>query len=101
MDNTLRKNRHRRIRSRISGTPTRPRACVGRSLTRVTVQLIDDTAHHTVAAASGKPTEVGKAIADACKKLGITQVVFDRGGYKYHGRVKAIAESMREAGLEF
>lgn len=101
MDKKLRKIRHRRIRTRILGTAQRPRACVTRSLTRVTVQLIDDGSHRTLAAASGKASEVGVVIGATAKKLGITKVVFDRGGYKYHGRVKTVAESMREAGLEF
>lgn len=101
MDKVLRKNRHRRIRSRISGTGDRPRACLTRSLTRIVVQLIDDTSHRTLASATGKPEEVGKAIGAAASELGIKKIVFDRGGYKYHGRVKATAEAMRKAGLEF
>lgn len=101
MDRTRRTIRHRRIRSRILGTAKRPRASVVRSLTRVSVQLIDDAAHHTLASASGIPAEVGKDIAAAAKKQGISQIVFDRGGYKYHGRVKAVAQAMREAGLVF
>lgn len=101
MDRTRRTIRHHRIRTRVIGSAKRPRANVTRSLTRVTVQLIDDSTHHTLAAASGKPAEVGKDVAAAAKKLGISEIVFDRGGYKYHGRVRAVAEAMREAGLVF
>lgn len=101
MNRTRRTIRHRRLRTRVSGTATRPRACVRRTLTRVIVQLIDDTSSRTLAAASGEPTEAGQAVAAAAKQLGISQVVFDRGGYKYHGRVKALAQAMRQAGLQF
>lgn len=101
MDKTLQKRRQRRIRSKISGTAKRPRACVSRSLSRVYVQLIDDENHHTLAAASGKPQEVGKKIAELAKKVGVKSIVFDRSGYRYHGRVKLLADTMREAGLEF
>ena len=101
MNRNRRLIRHHRIRSKVRGTAERPRACVSRSLTRVTVQLIDDDAHRTLVAASGKPEEVGKTISAAAKKLGIAKVVFDRGGYKYHGRVRAVAEAMRTNGLSF
>lgn len=112
-----RKRRHRRVRGRISGTAERPRLNVYRSLNGVYVQLIDDTAGHTLAAASSnepdlaKETDgksktevaqaVGKMIAIRAKEKGISTVVFDRGGFRYHGRVKALADAAREAGLEF
>ena len=110
-----RQRRHRRIRKRLSGTTTRPRLCVFRSLNQVYAQVIDDTTGRTVAAASsldaplrgsgGSKTErakaVGTAIVERAKAAGISQVVFDRGGYLYHGRVKALADAAREAGLEF
>ena len=107
----LRARRKRRIRAKISGTATRPRLVVNRSNMNVTAQLIDDTTGKTLVAAhdlkesSGTKTEraqkVGKAIAEAAKKNNITNCVFDRSGYKYHGRVKALAEAAREAGLTF
>lgn len=93
--------RRRRIRARISGTAERPRASVFRSLRRLSVQLIDDTTQRTVVSASGEPAAVGATIAATATKLGIKKVVFDRAGYRYHGRVKAVAEAMRAAGLEF
>jgi large subunit ribosomal protein L18 len=104
------------VRLRVSGTSERPRLSVFRSLTHIYAQVIDDVAGHTVAAASdleaalrgkngaGKSESaksVGKAIAERAKAAGITQVVFDRGGFKYHGRVKALADAAREGGLEF
>ncbi|SFV29068.1 50S ribosomal protein L18 [Thermoflavifilum thermophilum] len=106
---------HLRIRKRISGTPTRPRLSVFRSNTSIYAQLIDDTKGHTLAAASsrdkdiaakkGTKTEksywVGEALAKKALALGITQCVFDRSGYLYHGRVKALAEGARAAGLQF
>ena len=104
MDQRLRTKRQRRIRARIQGTKARPRAAVHRSLKYISVQLIDDTAQRTVAAAKGALNEaraVGKKAAAAAKKAGVTMVAFDRGGYAYHGRVKALAEGMREGGLEF
>ena len=112
-----RKRRHRRIRTKISGTPSRPRLNVNRSLKHIYVQVIDDVAGHTLVAAStldenlaqdldGKnkkeqSTVVGKVIAQRALDAGISEVVFDRGGYLYHGRVKALADGAREAGLKF
>ena len=112
-----RKRRHRRIRMKITGTPDRPRLNVNRSLKHIYVQVIDDVAGHTLVAAStldenltqdleGKTkreqsTVVGKAIAERAMDAGINEVVFDRGGYLYHGRVKALAEGARKAGLKF
>lgn len=109
--------RHRRIRKRISGTAERPRLSVYRSLQHIYAQIIDDTKGHTLVAAStldpalrGDLAEatktdaakrVGQLVAERAKALGITRVVFDRGGNLYHGRVAAVAEGAREAGLEF
>jgi large subunit ribosomal protein L18 len=111
------RNRHLRIRKRLTGTPERPRLAVFRSNEHIYAQLIDDVAQSTVAAAStidkelkGKvdnganqdaAVEVGKLIAQRAKAKGIATVVFDRGGNLYHGRVKALAEAARAAGLEF
>jgi len=105
--------RHRRVRGRISGTAERPRLNVFRSASHIYAQLIDDVAGVTLAAASSLDkgfkenggnitgaTAVGKAIAEAAKAKGITVAVFDRGGYIYHGRVKALAEGAREGGLK-
>jgi large subunit ribosomal protein L18 len=113
----LRKVRHIRLRNRVIGTSDRPRLAVYRSLQHIYAQVIDDTTGHTLAAASsvdavkesGQPitpkmavsSVVGKIIAERAIAEGITQVVFDRGGCKYHGRVKALAEATREAGLIF
>ena len=112
-----RKIRHRRVRVKISGTPERPRLNVFRSLKHIYVPVIDDTNGDTLAAAStldedvialankknkkDRASLVGKTIAERAKAAGITVVVFDRGGYLYHGRVKALAEAAREAGLSF
>ncbi len=107
--------RHQRVRVRISGTPERPRLNVFRSLNHIYAQVIDDTVGHTLAAASslepalrdwaGTKTEiarqVGRLVGERALARGIRRVVFDRGGYDYHGRVKALAEGAREAGLEF
>jgi large subunit ribosomal protein L18 len=109
--------RHRRVRATVSGTPERPRLNVFRSLSEIYAQVIDDVAGHTVASAStidrelrgqveGKnKTEaaklVGQLVARRAQAAGVKQVVFDRGGYRYHGRVKALADAAREAGLEF
>ena len=106
--------RHKRVRGKISGTPVRPRLNVFRSGTNIYAQLIDDVAGVTLVSASsmekgfsfeGTPTEtanqVGKNVADRAKAKGIDVVVFDRGGYVYHGRVKALAEGAREGGLQF
>jgi large subunit ribosomal protein L18 len=105
---------HRRIRKKVRGTPERPRLCVFRSLRHIYAQVIDDTRGHTLAAASSLEKgrtisggnvagarEVGRLIAERALAKGIRKVVFDRGGYRYHGRVKALAEAAREAGLEF
>jgi large subunit ribosomal protein L18 len=107
-----RSKRHRRVRVHVAGTQQRPRLAVFRSLNHVYVQLIDDGASHTLAAAStvdmkskgngmAEAAEVGKAIAAKAKAKGVSQVVFDRGGFLYHGRIKALADAAREAGLEF
>jgi len=109
--------RHTRVRRKVHGTASRPRLNVTRSLEHIYAQLIDDDAGHTVAAAStvdGKlrtdlhslPKQeqakaVGKAIAERAREKGIEKVVFDRGGYPYHGRVKAVADGSREGGLVF
>ena len=104
----LRLARKRRIRSRVTGTATRPRLTVFCSLTRVYAQLIDDTTGKTMAAVSSKKgkniaeaTNVGESIAAKAKDLKITTVAFDRNGRKYHGRIKALAEAARAAGLIF
>lgn len=112
-----REKRHLRVRKTVSGSSTRPRLSVFRSLNHAYVQVIDDSRGHTLAAASTLDAAVreqlknvpkavaaqtiGRLIAERAQDKGITQVVFDRGGYKYHGRVKAIAEAAREAGLVF
>jgi large subunit ribosomal protein L18 len=105
--------RHRRVRGKVSGTADRPRLAVFRSNRGVFAQLVDDEAGRTLAAASwldvrsfkgtktDQATEVGKALAAAARDAGVTSCVFDRGGYLYHGRVKALAEGAREGGLEF
>lgn len=103
--------RHTRIRARISGTAARPRLSVYRSNTSIFAQLIDDEAGKTLVSASchgmtsgtkaSKAAEVGKNLAEAAVKAGITSVVFDRGGFLYAGRVKALAEGARTAGLSF
>jgi large subunit ribosomal protein L18 len=113
----LRKKRHRRVRAKVGGTSERPRLNVSRSLQHIYAQLIDDTTGQTLASAStvdatlrtdlksGGNIEaakaVGKLIAQRGQEKGITTVVFDRGGYKYHGRVQALADSAREGGLVF
>jgi large subunit ribosomal protein L18 len=112
-----RKRRHRRIRAKIFGTPDRPRLNVYRSLDHIYAQVIDDMAGHTLVSASTLENElasdlegktkkeqaavVGKVVAERALDEGIREVVFDRGGYPYHGRVKAIAEAAREGGLKF
>jgi large subunit ribosomal protein L18 len=103
--------RHLRVRKKVSGTADRPRLVVFRSDKHIYAQLVDDDAGRTIATVSsakvggGKKTEkaaeVGKQVAVVAKDKGITRVVFDRGGYKYHGRVKAVADGAREGGLEF
>lgn len=115
--NAIRLRKHVRVRKKIKGTTERPRLDVYRSLKNIYAQIIDDTKGSTIVAAStldaslkGKiefggnkdaAKEVGKLIAEKALKSGIKQVVFDRGGYLYHGRVKELADAAREAGLEF
>ena len=114
--NVVRQRVHSRIREKMSGTAERPRLNVYRSLNHIYTQLIDDLNGVTIASASsfGKKSDekayggnvaaaaaVGKLIAERAKEKGIKKVVFDRGGYLYHGRVKALADAAREAGLEF
>jgi large subunit ribosomal protein L18 len=110
-----RQRRHLRLRKRISGTPERPRLAVYRSLTHIYAQVIDDTAGITLAAASDMEADLKKAsgtksesakrvgtlVAERAKNAGVQQVVFDRGGFHFHGRVKALADAAREAGLSF
>ena len=113
-----RARRHRRVRKKISGVPERPRLCVFKSAKHIYAQLVDDSKGQTLAAAStqklgevkveekmGRKTaaarEVGKIIAEVAKQHGIQKVTFDRGGYKYHGRIAALAEAARAGGLEF
>ncbi|MDR7556810.1 MAG: 50S ribosomal protein L18 [Armatimonadota bacterium] len=115
--NALRKRRHLRIRARVRGTPARPRLSVFRSLKQIYAQLIDDTTGRTLVAASTLDPEVrglvagktkteaavavGQVLAQRALARGIQRVVFDRGGYKFHGRVKALADGARAAGLQF
>ena len=112
--NAQRLKRHKRVRGKISGTPERPRLNVFRSETNIYAQIIDDVAGKTLVSASsleksfncdGTKTDaakmVGQLVAERAKAAGITAVVFDRGGYVYHGRVQALAEGAREGGLEF
>lgn len=110
-----RTRRRKGIRSRIMGTPQRPRLAVFRSLRHIYAQVIDDLSSRTLASASsaGKSTDaaaggnrdaaaaVGRAIAERAQKAGVSEVVFDRGGRRYHGRIKALADAAREAGLKF
>jgi large subunit ribosomal protein L18 len=112
-----RKRRHRRVRAKISGTAVRPRLNVFRSSEHIYAQVIDDEAGHTLVSAStvdaglrsdldGKTkkeqaTLVGKTVAERAKATGIETIVFDRGGYLYHGRIKALADGAREGGLKF
>jgi large subunit ribosomal protein L18 len=112
-----RQRRHGRVRRRVSGTADRPRLCVFRSLKHIQAQVIDDTSGHTLASAStldgkvrgqlndkdksAQAALVGEVIAKRAMDAGITRIVFDRGGYKYHGRVKSLADAARKAGLEF
>jgi large subunit ribosomal protein L18 len=109
--------RHARVRTKIEGTGARPRLCVFRSLNHIYAQVIDDSGKHTLASASTLDPEirgqldskvktvraalVGSLVAKRVLAKGIDQVVFDRGGYQYHGRVKALAEAARQAGLKF
>jgi len=112
-----RKRVHARVRIKVSGTTERPRLCVYRSLGHIYAQVIDDRSGKTLVSASSVDKEtkkhlkgggnvaaakvIGKAIAERAKSAGVSKVVFDRGGYKYHGRVKALADAAREAGLQF
>ena len=109
-----RQKRHERIRLRLSGSPERPRLAVFRSLNHIYAQVIDDTTGKTLAAASslekelkgsGRKTDeaktVGRLIAERAKSAGVESVVFDRAGFRYHGRIKSLADAAREAGLEF
>jgi large subunit ribosomal protein L18 len=114
---TERRRIHKRIREKISGNVTRPRLCVYRSSKYIYAQIVDDSQGKTLAAASTAEKDVrgdlkqggniqaskavGKAIAERAKAKGIEAVVFDRGGYLYHGRIKAVAEAARESGLKF
>ncbi|HEV7677749.1 MAG TPA: 50S ribosomal protein L18 [Candidatus Dormibacteraeota bacterium] len=115
---TARAKRHRRVRKRVEGIEARPRLAVHRSLHHITAQVIDDVRGHTMASASTVEGElkgsikggtsnataasaVGRALAQRAIAAGVKTVVFDRGGYLYHGRVKALADAAREAGLEF
>jgi large subunit ribosomal protein L18 len=109
--------RHRRVRTKLAGTPDLPRLNVFRSLAEIYAQVIDDEAGRTLVSASSVDHElrgqltgmkksdqarlIGKALAERAKKKGISKVIFDRGGYRYMGRVKALADGAREAGLEF
>ena len=113
----IKKVRHRRVRQKVTGTMSRPRLCVFRSLNHIHAQIIDDSGGQTLVSMSTLDSQVkGKAdgmekskkagivgtlLAERALNKGIKQVVFDRGGYRYHGRVKALAEAARKAGLEF
>ncbi|HUB00334.1 MAG TPA: 50S ribosomal protein L18 [Terracidiphilus sp.] len=111
--NEIRKRIHARIREKLAGTTERPRLNVYRSLNHIYAQIIDDQKGETLASAStlamklktggniASAKEVGKTVAEQAVEKGIKQVVFDRGGYLYHGRIKALADAAREAGLEF
>ncbi|WP_243388404.1 50S ribosomal protein L18 [Bacillus kexueae] len=113
--NAVRKKRHARVRSKLFGTATRPRLNVYRSNKHIYAQLIDDVNHATIASASTldkeigleatgnveAATKVGELVAKRALEKGVSNVVFDRGGYLYHGRVKALADAAREAGLKF
>ena len=99
-----RKRRHKRVRAKIKGTAKVPRLCVFRSSKYIYAQIIDDEKGKTLVAVSGKlasAAEIGKLIAKKTIEKKITKIVFDRGGYKYHGIVKALADGAREAGLKF
>lgn len=112
-----RDKRRKSIRKRVSGTTERPRLAIFRSLKHIYAQVIDDQTHQTLAAASSRDKalqgtlekiakkdqakKIGEAVAKACLAKGVSKVVFDRGGYLYHGRVSALADGAREAGLEF
>ena len=110
----IRQRIHKRIRSRVAGTLERPRLAIFRSVNHIYAQVIDDQQGHTIVAAASTEKDlkgkggnvegaklIGKTVAERAKGKGITRVVFDRGGYLYHGRVKALADAARAAGLEF
>ncbi len=112
----LRERRHLRLRNKVAGTTARPRLCVTRSLRQISAQIIDDSAGRTLLTVTSLKVQfsdkarggnaagaklVGQQLAAAAKSAGITEVVFDRGGRKYHGRVKALADAARENGLKF
>src|SRR6201988_21189 len=111
--NAIRQRLHSRIRAKLSGTGVRPRLNVYRSLNHIYAQVIDDQKGETIVSAStlalksktggnvAAAKEIGKAIAEKAQEKGVKKVVFDRGGFLYHGRIKALAEATREAGLEF
>lgn len=115
--NAIRLQRHKRVRRKVSGTTQRPRLCVFRSANNIYAQIIDDTNRVTLVAASSLEADVkgavnhtgnkeaaklvGQLVAKKAVEKGITEVVFDRGGYLYHGRIKELAEAAREAGLKF
>jgi large subunit ribosomal protein L18 len=105
-----RRRRHVRVRNHLAGTGERPRLVVYRSLKHIAAQIVDDDKRHTLLAMSDqgiegtktqRATEVGKRIAARAKESGVSKIVFDRAGYRYHGRVKALADGAREGGLEF
>ena len=109
-----RQRRHFRVRKNVSGTPQRPRLCVYRSNKHLSVQLVDDLSGKTLAAVSTaqkalsvksnnieSAKKIGTTIAEKAKAIGVSEIVFDRGGYLYHGRIAAIADAAREAGLKF
>ena len=110
-----RKRRHTRVRKKVSGTAVRPRMVISRSARHISVQVVDDVLGRTLASAStmekdlkaksddksAKSREVGKLVAERAKQAGISTVVFDRGGNKYHGRIAALADGAREGGLDF
>jgi large subunit ribosomal protein L18 len=112
---TSRTRRHLRVRKKVAGSAARPRLVVTRSTRHIAVQVVDDTQHRTIASAStldasvrgtdgdkkARAAAVGRLIAERAKAAGIDKVVFDRGGYRYHGRVAALADAAREGGLEF
>jgi large subunit ribosomal protein L18 len=112
---TARYRRHLRVRKKVSGTTARPRMVVTRSARHIYVQVVDDSAGHTLVSAStlddgirsasgdkkAKAAQVGKLVAERASGAGIAKVVFDRGGNRYHGRIAALADAAREAGLEF
>ena len=112
---TARTRRHARLRKKVSGSAERPRLAVNRSARHIVVQLIDDLAGHTLASAStmeadvrtlegdkkARAAKVGELVAARAREVGVTAVVFDRGGYNYHGRIAALADAAREGGLDF